>query len=249
MDRLKKTIILFGFLMLFHAILGSAVYPQEELKQEQEESQEYGELPLSNLSYLKGVVEYKVNEKADWQEARAGTTLELNHILKTGVESYATIIFFDGSKIRVEENTIVTIKKLQADLDKKGEFKQGNIGISVLLGEVAAKLEKVKMKEREFEIESPGSLIGVRGTFFVVKVDRSKKTYILVLRGKVSVKNVRARILQKVKEISVGAGQGTEVEQGKLPSKARNLSRLEISSLEKREETILKEENQVIFQW
>ena len=249
MLRLKKTTVLFGLLVLFHTILGSVVYPQEEEKQRQEKLQEPRKLPLASLVHLKGIVEIKADEKADWQEALASMELEPNNILKTEIESYVMITFFDGSKVRVEENTIVTIKKLHAALNEKGEFEQGNIGISVILGEVTTKIEKIKMKERVFEIESPSSLIGVRGTFFTVKVDRAKKTHVMVLRGKVSVKNVQVKTLQKVKEVMVGNGQGIEVERGEFPSKMRKLSNQEISKLEKREDQMKRDEEQTVFKW
>ncbi|MCK5011298.1 MAG: hypothetical protein KAS98_12470, partial [Deltaproteobacteria bacterium] len=127
MLRLKKTTVLFGLLVLFHTILGSVVYPQEEEKQRQEKLQEPRKLPLASLVHLKGIVEIKADEKADWQEALASMELEPNNILKTEIESYVMITFFDGSKVRVEENTIIAVKELRANLDEKGEFEQGNI--------------------------------------------------------------------------------------------------------------------------
>ncbi|MCK4881513.1 MAG: hypothetical protein KAS92_00655, partial [Candidatus Omnitrophica bacterium] len=71
----------------------------------------------------------------------------------------------------------------------------------------------------------------------------------MVLRGKVSVKNVQVKTLQKVKEVMVGNGQGIEVERGEFPSKMRKLSNQEISKLEKREDQMKRDEEQTVFKW
>lgn len=251
--RTTKNFMAGRFFLLFNrkkvfTVLLNSVFISALCFAQSDKSHGTSEQPFACVACLKGKVEYKPNEKGDWQEASAGMALAPENILKTGAGGYASLVFFDGSKASLEGNTIVSVKDLRVERDKDNKPVQASISLSVILGDIAVKLEKVEMQERKLEIETPGSLIGVRGTFFTVNVDRAKKTKVKVLRGRVSVKNIKTRILQKIEEVVLAAGQGTDIEPGRPPLPARNLSTQEISELNAYEGKA-REEEKVIFKW
>ena len=125
--------------------------------------------------------------------AKDGTELENNDVLESMDESFAVIKFIDGSSvIKLFPNSILTInaEKSNGKLNKKSTMK---------LGELWAKVSK---NTGEFVIDTPTTVVSVKGTRFVLLVDENGFTDLFTLEGMVNMKNKK-----NDEEANVGAGQ------------------------------------------
>jgi len=125
--------------------------------------------------------------------AKDGTELENNDVLESKSESFAVVKFIDGSSVvKLFPNSILTIsaEKTNGKLNKKSTVK---------LGELWAKVTK---NTGEFVVETPTTVVSVKGTKFVLAVDENGFTDLFTLEGVVNMKNKKDDI-----EADVGAGQ------------------------------------------
>lgn len=125
--------------------------------------------------------------------AKDGTELKNNDILESKNESFAVIKFIDGSSvIKLFPNSILTINadKTNGKLNKKSIMK---------LGELWAKVTK---NTGDFIIDTPTTVVSVKGTRFVIIVDENGYTDLFTLEGVVNMKNK-----DDDHEADVGAGQ------------------------------------------
>ncbi len=125
--------------------------------------------------------------------AKDGTELENNDILESKDESFAVIKFIDGSSvIKLFPNSILTIngEKTNGKLNKKSIMK---------LGELWAKVTK---NTGDFVIDTPTTVVSVKGTKFVIMVDENGFTDLYTIEGVVNMKNK-----DDEHEADVGAGQ------------------------------------------
>ncbi len=127
---------------------------------------------------VKGNVELNRAEKSS--EIKTGEILLNNDKLESKEDSYAAIKFVDGSSIvKLFPNSILKIKtEKQGDkLNKKSYLQVGNLW------------SKVIKKTGAFEIETPTTVVSVKGTNFLLKVGKSGITELFTLEGKVRITN------------------------------------------------------------
>ncbi|MBU1109718.1 MAG: FecR domain-containing protein [Candidatus Riflebacteria bacterium] len=92
-------------------------------------------------------------------------------LLETLRESKATLVYGDGTVMRIKERTLIEIQALSLKLFK---------------GKTWYKFTK---RGTEFKIETPTLVAGIRGTEFEVSVGSRKRTSISVTEGAVAVKS------------------------------------------------------------
>jgi len=126
-------------------------------------------------------------------KTKDGTKLENKDILESKDESFAVVKFIDGSSIiKLFPNSILTVsaEKTNGKLNKKSTMQ---------LGELWAKVTK---NTGEFVIDTPTTVVSVKGTKFVLSVDENGFTDLFTLEGIVNVKNKKDE-----NEIDVKVGQ------------------------------------------
>ena len=134
-----------------------------------------------------------LTHKEDNSNATDGTELENKDVLESKNESFAVVKFIDGSSvIKLFPNSILTIntEKVDGKLNKKSTMK---------LGELWAKVTK---NTGEFIIDTPTTVVSVKGTRFVLSIDENGFTDLYTLEGVVNIKNKKDN-----SEADVGAGQ------------------------------------------
>ncbi len=134
------------------------------------------------LTVLKcdGTVQIFDSEKNMWQDIMAPYKLKLDDILRT-LPSSACEIEFDSSRLKLKENSSVTVKAL---IEK--------INLNLIYGEILTKIKALPAGS-SFEIETPQAIAGARGTRYRVTVVKERPaTRVSVLRKSV--------ILQSIKE-------------------------------------------------
>jgi hypothetical protein len=161
--------------------------------------------PLSALS--QGTVLYVKNQvQIDNKSIAKGDKVQAGQTITTGQGSMAVLLFDNSSTVKVNENSIITLKAF----DKK----KRSTRFSLMKGSGFFKLDpKAKGK---LSVQARTVAMGVRGTLFFVSYGKEKKedVYMCVQEGKVAIRGKSQR-----KPVLVNAGQGVVVAGGLKSSK------------------------------
>ncbi len=143
---------------------------------------------------LKAVGDVSLIREENVSKAENGTELENNDQLETKKNSYAAVKFVDGSSvIKVFPNSVLTINA------EEGEDKKLNKKTNLKVGELWAKVTK---KTGGFVIDTPTTVVSVKGTSFNVDVDENGITVVNTFEGSVEMKNKKDG-----KSAIIGAGK------------------------------------------
>lgn len=117
---------------------------------------------------LEGSVSVLLAGKQDWELAQKDMILKEGDQIKTEADSKATLNI-DGNGqaavVEVSPNTSLTLQTMVAD---KTSGEKSTL-LDLAIGKVMVKCNKLKGKEK-FEVGTPTSVLGVRGTQFEVEV-------------------------------------------------------------------------------
>ena len=117
------------------------------------------------ISSLSGTVDYMKGGQGEWVKASSGDVLQETDIVRTGENSTCALIFKGMSDAAVDMRPD-SVMELSTVSDKKGDSTE--LGLSI--GSVLVKAEKLK-GESSFQVRTPNSIVGIRGTQFEVNVD------------------------------------------------------------------------------
>ena len=125
------------------------------------------------ITQVSGEVMVKNAGPGSWTPAKAGDVLNEGSSLKTGAAARA-ILNVDGTSqtatVDVSEKSLVSFATLIKD--NVTGLKKTLLDLSI--GQVLIKAEKLDTPDSRFEVKTPTSVVGVRGTKFSVKVDALK---------------------------------------------------------------------------
>ncbi len=116
-----------------------------------------------------GNVEVKQSGQTSWIPATMGMMIAEGDTVKTAPLSRALLSIDDGkvATVEVKEGSEMLISEL-----KQGpEADRSKTLLDLAMGEVLIKAQKISSEDSKFEVKTPTSLVGVRGTTFSVKVD------------------------------------------------------------------------------
>ena len=125
-------------------------------------------------------------------EISTGEELISNDELESKEDSFAAIKFVDGSSVvKLFPNSILQInaEKEEGKLNKKSFLKMGNLW------------SKVVQKTGVFEVETPTTVVSVKGTEFLLTVSEMGLTEIFTFTGEVQVRN---KFDNKTSSVSAG---------------------------------------------
>jgi hypothetical protein len=118
--------------------------------------------------------------------AEIGTLLISGDTLKTGADSYTSIIFQDdGSRVKLGENAMLTlnVSRKQKKLNKKMKLGRGKVWAKV-----------TKKRDTDFQVNTPTSVASVKGTDFIVEEHDWGETWVWVLEGTVELSNGKKKV-------------------------------------------------------
>ena len=124
---------------------------------------------MATIQDLKGEVFVKTSTLVDWTPAEMGMTLAEMDQIKTGSKSKVELYIDDAAttgKIEVGENSIIRLNTMEVD-PVTGDK---NTLLDLAIGKVIVRAEKLEGQSK-FEIRTPTSTTGVRGTLFEVEVE------------------------------------------------------------------------------
>lgn len=125
-------------------------------------------LRKAEVASVEGLVAISGPEEVDWIEAHVGTTLRQGDRIRTGPLSSADIKLDSGTKeslVRVDADSELTIDEMLLD-ETSGRM---STTLDLAIGKVMIKAAHLE-GESEFEVTTPTSIVGVRGTGFEVRV-------------------------------------------------------------------------------
>lgn len=113
-----------------------------------------------------GTVEVKIGE-TKWAPAEIGMVLKEGDMIRTQTNSSTTVEIENAGLVEIKPNSELELMELTTD---KNDNSRRTI-IDLSLGEVLIKAKKLNNKKSKFEVKTPTSVVGVRGTAFSVKVN------------------------------------------------------------------------------
>ena len=120
---------------------------------------------------FEGTVEIQREGEKYWVPAEKGMVLNEGDLLRTKGGSTATV---DVTGITGEEITLEVQESSQimiAELIREQKKKSHKTLIDLAIGKVLIRAKELKSEESEFEIKTPTSIVGIRGTTFDVEVE------------------------------------------------------------------------------
>ena len=152
---MKALRVLFALVLI--ATLASLVYAEEAKRS-------------ARVIDLKGEAEVRLAGRESWVPLETDSVLNQGDIVRTKADSYLTI-YLNGvgetATVEVTENSQLMMSELTADQEAGTQ----KTLLDLAIGEVLIKAQKLHTPESKFEVKTPTSIVGVRGTEFVVKVE------------------------------------------------------------------------------
>lgn len=169
------------------------------------------------ITNLKGNVKVW-SEKSNWIKATIGLKLTENNklMIKKG---YAELVFYNGTVLKVKENTEIDFSKLIGS----------EIKIGISRGKIFSKVIPFK-ENQHLTIITPTAIASIRGTEFIMEVDENN-TSLAVLSGKVEFGFIRDEQLLNVIEVNEMERCSIDVS-GKIGEK-QTINEFEINNLQK----------------
>jgi tetratricopeptide (TPR) repeat protein len=152
--------------------------------------------PIGLIVSIHGQTEIRAAGRGDWRVARLNEPLCAGVTIRVGNRSRAEVALTNQPKIRIDQNSTLTL--VQAPEDRPS-----------LLELLAGSLYLFSRQPRALEIDTPFINAAVEGTEFVVQVEPAK-ALVTVFEGTVRARNAEGEIL-------VASGHSTVAEAGKAP--------------------------------
>lgn len=153
-----------------------------------------------------------------WGPAKKGMALEEGARVATGPDSAVEIVFEDGSVLRAESDTAFSVEKANK------EESSIELLFSLVCGRILNNVLTSTDTKIKYQMKTPVSVMGVRGTIFVVehrkgdKVPQRGKSDVAVFDGKVAVQSITPQEEPIGPEVLVDRDQQTSVTIGKPAS-------------------------------
>jgi len=172
-------------------------------------------IPAGKIIKFKGQVQVVRAGNQTAEPASAETGLNIGDTIHTGSDGSASILLSDESMIQLNKNTDFVLKEVE---QKAGWLKMRKVGAKLKGNPSVYQLNKGeawirnKDKDASFEVKSPTSVAGIRGTDLDMKVELDGTSTLTVMEGLVLVKN-------EFGSVDVNAGEQAVAKPGQAPRK------------------------------
>jgi hypothetical protein len=146
------------------------------------------------ITFLEGQVEVKKPGEGQWSPARPNMILTENDLLRVRSQSRAELILDNQSVLRLSENTLLTLQKME---EEKGAKKE-NIQMEMSMGRLWLKVSKLFNPASRHDVKTPTVIAGVQGTTYQLWITGNQSTTIQVFEGAVNVYNPFPKALPPV---------------------------------------------------
>ena len=181
---------------------------------------------VAAIASLKGDVKIKENQKSKYSSAYKGQMIENGNWIKTDNGVFASLIFLDGTSVKIYQKTEIEIKS--------SRLTSKELKTNMYIAEGEAWSDVSKQGSGEFKIETPTAVASVKGTEFDINYDfNNSLTTLKVLSGEVEFGN------EDIGTILAGALEGSQI----------NKDTEEISKYKITEDDIPKWKDNINSQW
>lgn len=161
----------------------------------------------AQLAQVKGDVDKRLGLLAGWENAAEGDLLKESDGIRTMTESYANLMFTDGSSVMIDPNSVAVIRKSRIDkLDESADTE-----ISLVEGGLLAKLSSAGKERSRYVLNAGSSQSELRSQNFYAESDGSETVKLTNYDGNV---DVNANDVT----ITISKNEGTIVREGQPPS-------------------------------
>ncbi len=125
---------------------------------------------IVKIASMTGDVNVKLYGEGDWAPAKKGMILNEGDMIRTKSDSWVLLILNgegQTANVEVEENSKLLLSQLVMQKEKGTQ----QTLLDLAIGEILIKAEKLDTPESKFEVKTPTSIVGVRGTRFSVRVE------------------------------------------------------------------------------
>lgn len=165
---------------------------------------------VPHISFVEGRV--LIERSGEKQQALVSSEVVDGDVITTSEGSRIEITITGEEIVRIDENATVSVAEI---LHRNGDEKVMNFFAKV--GKFFFRVKKKVMDDKDFNVRTPTSIIGVRGTEFGVKVQTGGETDVVCFKGKVGVQG-------REKEVIVPEGMFTSVQIQGDPSDPQSMS-------------------------
>jgi hypothetical protein len=164
----------------------------------------------AHLVELKGLVQSRQGEDAQWEPAQLNQLLRGKDWVRTGAESSARLRFFDVSTVDMEGETEISISQVSKRRGGNGT----TVVLKVWLGKTAVRAVRFVDPKSSFRVDSPTASTVVRGARFSMTVAKDGTTQIDLEEGTAEVEvNGETVVLAMGERITLEPGGLYEIEQ------------------------------------
>ena len=128
-----------------------------------DESKRFGK-----IADMEGKIEI-IRAEGKKESGKVGMRVQEGDTIKTKAKSWAHVKFIgiEKSHVEIDPNSTVLISELVMDKRRGTQ----NTLLDVAMGKVLCKAEKLQETGSKFQVKTPTSIVGVRGTTFAVEVE------------------------------------------------------------------------------
>ncbi len=156
----------------------------------------------ATMEVLASGVEVKRTDTANWLNVKKEAIVGVGDAIRTDATGRARITFFaDGTDTLLLPNTEYHIDQFEGGTDSF------NVTVSVVAGQTTQRLSRLLDAGSSYTVQTPGMILGARGTEFAIRVEDSGRAAMLVSKGDVAASNPQ-------NEADVPPGYGIRAESG-----------------------------------
>jgi len=137
------------------------------------------------ITFLEGQAQMKKAGGTQWSSARPNMILLERDQVKVLARSRAELILDNQTVMRLSENTLLTIQKLEEEPAPQKE----TVKMELSLGRLWTRAAKLFNPASRYDVKTPTAIAGVQGTIYQVSVADDQSTNIQVYEGAVNVYN------------------------------------------------------------
>ncbi len=153
---------------------------------------------VAAIASLKGDVKIRENQSSKYSSAYKGQMIKNGNWVKTGEDVFLSIIFLDGTNVKIHQKTEIEIKSSRLTA------KELKTNMYIAEGEAWSNVNK--QGEGSFKIETPTAVASVKGTEFNMNYNfNSGSTILKVISGQVEFGN------DDIGSILANAMEGSEI--------------------------------------
>ncbi|MGK0290522.1 MAG: hypothetical protein ACI86H_001981 [bacterium] len=143
---------------------------------------------VASLGKMNGSVSVHLRSTGSTISGRDGLILRNGDLVKTGKRTKVSIVFRDGSEVRLFQNTRFLIEEAKESNGAKRSFRYK---FFMKLGSMWGKF--IKNSQTNTQIKTPTATIGIKGTMLRIS-ERNSKSSVSLSSGLISVKNDNEKI-------------------------------------------------------